>query len=269
MKATVLVDNIGDDGLQGEWGLSIYIEYNEKKILLDAGASGLFIHNAEKMGIRLQDVDYAVLSHAHYDHSDGMKDFFNVNDKAKFYLRKGTKENCYFKKFIFKKYIGVPRGILKDFDSRIKYITGDYKLLDGVTIMPHKIKGLGDIGKRENMYVKEHNIWKPDDFSHEQSLIFDTAKGLVIFNSCCHGGAGNIIQEVSDTYKDKKVYALIGGFHLYNKSEQEVLKLAKQIKETGIEKIYTGHCTGNAYDILEKELGACINKLTVNLIMEF
>ena len=31
MRASVLVDNIGNKGLPGEWGLSFYIEYKEKK----------------------------------------------------------------------------------------------------------------------------------------------------------------------------------------------------------------------------------------------
>lgn len=269
MKATVLVDNIGYGNLQGEWGLSIYIEYEEKKILLDAGASGLFVKNAEKMKIDLKAVDYAVLSHAHYDHSDGMKDFFLINDKAKFYLREQAKENCYFRKWILKRYIGMPKGILQESGDRIEYISGDYKLTDGVMIIPHKTEGLSSVGKRENMYVREDSGWRADDFSHEQSLVFDTASGLVIFNSCCHGGAGKIIKEVSAAYPDKKVYALIGGFHLYNKSKQEVTELAKQIKDTGIEKIYTGHCTGKAYDILEQELGEHICKLRVGLTMEF
>jgi len=45
MKATVVVDNIGTDTIHGEWGLCIYIEYEGKKILLDAGASGAFADN--------------------------------------------------------------------------------------------------------------------------------------------------------------------------------------------------------------------------------
>ena len=54
MKATVLVDNIADKGLDGEWGLSIYIEYGDRKILLDTGASDLFLQNAlssEQIGV--------------------------------------------------------------------------------------------------------------------------------------------------------------------------------------------------------------------------
>ena len=71
MKAIVLVDNISNEKLAGEWGLSIYIEYDEKKILLDTGASGLFINNAKQLGVPIQEIEYAVLSHGHYDHGDG------------------------------------------------------------------------------------------------------------------------------------------------------------------------------------------------------
>ncbi len=63
MKATVLVDNIGNEAAHGEWGLAIYIEYEDKRILLDVGSSGLFAENAEKLGIDLSTVDFAVLSH--------------------------------------------------------------------------------------------------------------------------------------------------------------------------------------------------------------
>ena len=93
MKATVLVDNISCNELAGEWGLSIYIEYGDKKILLDTGASELFLENAEKMGVSIKEVDYAVLSHAQYDHSNGMKAFFENNDKSKLYLQEGAAEN--------------------------------------------------------------------------------------------------------------------------------------------------------------------------------
>ena len=82
MKATVLADNIGSENLPGEWGLSIYIEAAELNILLDCGASSLYRQNAESLGLEIAAVDLAVLSHAHYDHADGMADFFQHNQKA-------------------------------------------------------------------------------------------------------------------------------------------------------------------------------------------
>lgn len=76
MKVTVVVDNIENGGIPGEWGLCMHIEYREKRLLLDTGASGLFADNAERMHISLGDIDAAVLSHAHGDHAKGMEKFF-------------------------------------------------------------------------------------------------------------------------------------------------------------------------------------------------
>ena len=117
MKATVLIDNIATSPLKDEWGLCVFIEHEGKKILLDTGASSLFFENAKKLGADLSDVDFAVLSHAHYDHADGMEDFFNHNSKAKFYLKEECKENCYGRRFIFSKYIGIKKGVLKNFHN--------------------------------------------------------------------------------------------------------------------------------------------------------
>ena len=82
MLAIVLSDNIADGDFQGEWGFSIYIEYNGKNFLLDTGASNLFVQNANKLGKSIKAVDYAILSHAHYDHSDSMATFFKQMKSA-------------------------------------------------------------------------------------------------------------------------------------------------------------------------------------------
>ncbi|MDY5870594.1 MAG: MBL fold metallo-hydrolase, partial [Lachnospiraceae bacterium] len=151
MKATVLVDNIPLRDVPGEWGLCIYIEYQGKKILLDTGGSELFVKNATKLNKELQEVDYAVLSHAHYDHAGGMRAFFQNNQRAAFYLQKGSEENCYMKKWIFHKYIGLPRGILEEYRDRIIFAEGDYSLCQGVSLIPHKTAGLSEIGRRNCM----------------------------------------------------------------------------------------------------------------------
>jgi 7,8-dihydropterin-6-yl-methyl-4-(beta-D-ribofuranosyl)aminobenzene 5'-phosphate synthase len=270
MRAMVVVDNRKNGDIQGEWGLCIYIEYGDQKILLDVGASELFVENAKKLGISLKDIDMAVLSHAHYDHANGMEAFFQNNDKAKFYLRETCDENCYFKKWFITKYIGIPKHILAKYPDRIVFAKGDMKLCEGVYLIPHKTDGLSEIGKREKMYQRKGRKWVPDDFSHEQSLVFETQKGLVIFNSCSHGGAVNIINEVASTFPDKKVYALIGGFHLFNKPVSEVQALGKKIRDTGIAYVCTGHCTGGkAYAALQEELGDKLHQLQVGLVMEF
>ena len=57
MKAKVLVDNITKNQWKAEWGLSIYIEDNGHRILLDTGTTEAFAENADQMGVRLEDVE--------------------------------------------------------------------------------------------------------------------------------------------------------------------------------------------------------------------
>ena len=59
-KLTVIVDNISSEDLCGEWGLSILVEYKEKKILVDAGSTDLFAQNLKKLGFDINDIDYGV-----------------------------------------------------------------------------------------------------------------------------------------------------------------------------------------------------------------
>ena len=148
MRASVLVDNIGNDGLPGEWGLSFYIEYKDQKILLDAGQAGLFAENARKLGIHLADVDYAVLSHAHYDHADGMPVFFAQNDKAKLYLKESCSENCYDRKEGKMKYIGIKRGMLEKYRDRIIRVPGDLEISAGVRLISHSKESMKKAGER-------------------------------------------------------------------------------------------------------------------------
>lgn len=270
MRATVIVDNIKNGAMAGEWGLCVLIEYGGKKILLDAGASSLFAENAEKLNIPLNEIDFAVLSHAHYDHANGMERFFQLNDHAKFYLQSGCGENCYGKRWFFRQYIGIPRGILAKYPDRILYASGNFSICDGVSLIPHTSPGLDAVGKREHMYLRKNGRWYPDDFSHEQSLVFETPRGLVIFNSCSHGGAVNIIREVTAAFPGQKVLALIGGLHLYNKSEGEIRELARMLRATEVQQVCTGHCTGKkAYGILKEELGDVVRQFHTGFVMDF
>lgn len=270
MRATVIVDNKAADGLGGEWGLCIYITYRGKNYLLDAGSSALFVKNAEKLGLRLEDVDAAVLSHAHYDHANGMEAFFAANKKAKFYLREACAPNCYSKRLLFRRYIGIPRTILDDYPDRIELISGTVQPDEGVWLLPHSTPQLDSVGRREHMYLRTPHGWQADDFAHEQSLVFETEKGLVIFNSCSHGGAANIINEVAAAFPDKTVYAMIGGFHLYNKPLGEVHALGKKLRESGVRYVCTGHCTAERpYAALKEELGDTLHQLQCGLVMEF
>ena len=84
MKWTVLSDNRAKDpSFMTEHGLSILLETERYRILLDTGASDVFILNAKRMGIDLGSVDYVFISHGHSDHAGGLRHFMDVNKRAK------------------------------------------------------------------------------------------------------------------------------------------------------------------------------------------
>ena len=268
MKTEILIlsDNIPYNNLKGEWGLAMLVKYNGKKILIDAGASSLFLENMRKLNEDIEDIDYAILSHAHYDHANGMPTFFENNQKAKLYVRDTTSDDCYSKKLIFKRYIGIPKNMMNTYEKRIENVKGNFKLMDGIYLIPHSTNNLSLIGKKENMYRKTNSGLVPDNFSHEQSVVIDTDKGLLIINSCSHGGVTNIINEIKKQFPDKKIYGYIGGFHLFNKTNKEVIEVAKNIKDVNLDYICTGHCTmQNAYNILKQYLPDTLEQLHVGL----
>ena len=308
MKVTVLVDNRDGEQIRGEWGLSFYIEYTyagaipenngkeSRTVLLDAGLSGLFAENAEKLGLDLKAVDYAVLSHAHDDHANGLDTFFELNDHAPLYVAEGCDENCYDRHGIFMKYAGVPRGIMKRRAGRIvKAGTGKSgrpemtekadkterpdsarkggmitRIDDGISLLGHSTPGLDRLGRAEKMYLRQGLLkFIPDDFRHEVSLVFELPEGIVVFNSCSHAGADNIINEAMKAYPGRRILAMIGGFHLYNKTDKYVRDFARRVLETGVEAVYTSHCTGErAMQILSGELGDKMHAFCTGTVFE-
>ncbi|ABX40833.1 MBL fold metallo-hydrolase [Lachnoclostridium phytofermentans] len=278
MKITALIENISKGGLLNEHGLCVHIAYEGKNYLLDTGASDLFIKNAEALNINLEEVDAGILSHAHRDHSGGYEAFFKYNQKAKVYLRKESREQYYIKKLCIKKYIGIPDDILIKYPKRFTYVTGDYRIDKGVSLIAHKTNDMEKRGKAMNMFRKVDGHFQLDDFSHEQSLVFEAEKGLVILNSCSHGGIENIIKEVKESYPNREILAVIGGFHLMGLlgtstmrlSEGEVRKLGKDLLDSGVKNIYTCHCTGNkAFALLKEELGDRLHYFQTGDCLEF
>jgi len=277
MKITILIENDGPGRYETEHGLAVHIAYNNRNYLLDAGSSDAFIQNARLLGVDLGAVDAAVLSHAHYDHSSGFDGFFQLNKKAKVYLRDEAKELCYGKVGFFKRYVGIPEGLLKTYEHRFVYISSNQRLAEGVWLIGHKTGGLEERGKKGKMYRQTDDGLRPDDFAHEHSLVFKTRKGLVIFNSCSHAGIENIVNEVKDKFPGIEVYAVFGGFHLMGVrgtkslgySKMEVRRLAETLNHQNVQNIYTGHCTGvPAYKILNEVLGEKIHHMETGTVIE-
>lgn len=265
MKIKVLVENSAEEGLSSEHGLCLYIEYMGKRYLVDSGASDLFAVNADVMGVDLDKIDTAFLSHAHYDHSGGYARFFEINKCAKVYLQKASKNRQYFKiAGPIKKYIGIPEGMLDKYADRFEYINGSAKIDEGIYIVPHSSEGILERAKHTHMCVMINDKIQYDDFKHEQTVVFEEEDGLICFNSCSHAGVDTVIEEVKNAFPGKRIKAYVGGFHMMGAmgpsscsyKKEEVQDIARRLMEQTDASFYSGHCTGTiAYEWLKEILG--------------
>ena len=275
MKITVLVENTGPSEFKIEHGLSLYIEFNDKKYLLDAGPSDSFFKNAHALSIDLGRVDKAVLSHGHYDHGDGFMVFLNQYKDKVVYGAKNIFDDYYSGSGGSIHYIGLSSK-LKQMKNRFNTISKDTKIDEKIYLILDDVSNTKEIGVQKKLYKKVDDVLQPDNFDHELSLVFDTPKGLVICNSCSHAGLESIVDNIKKRL-NKPVYAYVGGLHMKSTknhietssfTEEQIQNLCIFIKKN-IQYVLTGHCTGNvSYDLLKKYLKDRIDFLTTGKTIE-
>lgn len=275
MRITVLVENTGPSEFKIEHGLSLYIEFNDKKYLLDAGPSDSFFKNAHALSIDLGRVDKAVLSHGHYDHGDGFMVFLNQYKDKVVYGAKNIFDDYYSGSGGSVHYIGLSSK-LKQMKNRFNTISKDTKIDEKIYLILDDVSNTKEIGVQKKLYKKVDDILQPDNFNHELSLVFDTPKGLVICNSCSHAGLESIVDNIKKRL-NKPVYAYVGGLHMKSTknhietssfTEEQIQNLCIFI-EKNIQYVLTGHCTGNvSYDLLKKYLKDRIDFLTTGKTIE-
>lgn len=254
-RLTVLIENFSYCGLPCEHGLSLYLEYRGRAWLLDTGTSGAFAANADALGLDLERVEGVVLSHGHDDHAGGLPAFFARNRRAKVYARPFAREE--YRRDTAdpeKRPAGVDPALFSAWADRFDLSDGPRTLAPGLHLLP-------------------------DTVPHEQSLVAETAEGLVVLNSCCHAGAGEIVAGVLERFPGQRVAALVGGFHLVGpygmgslgRDPEEVRALARRLAgPLGVKAVHTGHCTGlPAFSLLEEAAPGHFFRLTTGTVLEW
>ena len=273
MKWTVLSDNrICNDQLQTEHGLSILLETEKHRILLDTGASDVFIRNAEKIGIDLSTVDYVFISHGHSDHAGGLKHFMAINDKAKIIVSPDALKGRFFSKrrylhSITTEWPEIPQGRLRTVEQS-ESIDDDFFIIAHTPQIHPMPKG------NQHLFIeKSDGSYVNDDFRHELALY----TGGLLFTGCAHSGLENILAACPFP-----VNTVVGGFHLlddYELTEQrepssslewpsrdgsrqshsddKLSELAYRLTDAYPQtQFYTSHCTGDAvFSTLHQVMG--------------
>lgn len=225
------------------------------------GESKKILKNAKKMGINLEDVDYLILSHGHYDHGGGLPYFLEVNKKAKIYCSVNY-FNKHFKK-ILGTYIdiGVPHSYMDV--ERFNLIEDTFELENMTMFHCNNVQNNNPLN--ECLYTKdEFDDYVKDDFNHELNIVVKEDENILL-TGCAHKGIGNILRRAKELNYDSSV--VIGGLHFssrttLNKNEEYIKKSIKKINKYNVRALYTCHCTGD-YGV--KKLKEYAEALTVQI----
>jgi 7,8-dihydropterin-6-yl-methyl-4-(beta-D-ribofuranosyl)aminobenzene 5'-phosphate synthase len=205
---TILYNNIpSDPRLRTDWGFSALLERGEEVLLFDTGGSGgILLGNMEILGVDPAHVRQVVLSHVHTDHTGGLPAFLDASANPPVYLLSGFGAS---------------------FIQSIRNRTEVVETAPGMEIAPGMLttgNAGGDIP--------------------EQALVVRTGMGLVVITGCAHPGIVRIVEQAA-ALTGGKVYLVLGGFHLGEKSQAEIAAILADFRRMGVEKVAPSHCTGD------------------------
>jgi 7,8-dihydropterin-6-yl-methyl-4-(beta-D-ribofuranosyl)aminobenzene 5'-phosphate synthase len=92
-----------------------------------------------------------------------------------------------------------------------------------------------------------NGIWPPDPLIlDDRALVFNVkGKGLVVISGCAHAGIINTIQYAQKITEVQNVYAIMGGFHLAGKeNENRIQQTVKELQQINPKRVIPSHCTG-------------------------
>ena len=273
LKITTLIENHPSDNhnLAYEHGLSLYIEIDNLKILFDTGQTGTFVKNAQTLNCPLDDLDYVIISHGHYDHSGGFKTLMPfLNSKTKLII--GNEFfNLKYKKLDDNGYKFNGNGFTeKDLlNNDIKYlkikddiyhlnehidIYKNFKQANDFEIIPAKFK------------INQDDNYINDTFPDEIALGIKTNQGLIVIVGCSHRGIVNILESVKEQ-TSLPIIGIIGGTHLVEADEDRIARTLNYLDTLPLQFIACSHCTGEAInDIKEHFKNKFIFNCTGNVI---
>jgi len=224
------------------------VEAEGLSLLLDAGQSVSAAANADLLGIDLSRIDRVVLSHGHYDHTGGLPHILRKMGKTVSIIahpdiwadKYGAREGQDYR------YIGIPyqRHLLESLGASFNLCTEPVKISDRI-MTSGEVPMVTEFEKVEPyLLVRGATGFRPDELLDDQALIIKTEAGLVVILGCAHRGIINTLYHARQLTGIEEVYAVLGGCHLMDASEERVRLTIAALKDVGVQKLGVSHCTG-------------------------
>jgi 7,8-dihydropterin-6-yl-methyl-4-(beta-D-ribofuranosyl)aminobenzene 5'-phosphate synthase len=277
MKITVLVDNntIIDRYFLGEPGVAFLVQEGDRKVLFDTGYSDIFISNAKKLGIDLNDLYYVVISHGHNDHTWGLVPLIRLYTEARSEGRKMDRpvllahEQAFEAKYYGDETIGSmlsAKALEEHFEMRLGrepfWITDKLVFL-GEIERTNSFENRKPVGKHSSL-----GFMKDDYVMDDTAMAYRSSEGLVIITGCSHSGICNIIEYAKKVTGEDRIADIVGGFHLLDPDTEQLEKTKAYMRQAGVCIMHPCHCTDFKSKLALSEV-AEIKEVGVGLVLEY
>ena len=255
LRLTVLVEDTVEESNKKKLitghGLSIFVEAEvngvDVCVLMDTGPSSkALLNNIDVLGVNPRRVDAVVLSHGHYDHTDGLMGALKSIGKRIPVLAHPEVFNLKFSVDPKLRFNGSAFTVADvEGAGGILFLSKDsIKIADGI-ITTGEIERLTSYERAEGFWTIKNNRVVKDSMPDDQALVIDMKdKGLVVITGCAHAGVVNTVNYVRKITGTSRVYAVLGGFHLIDASEERIEATIRDLAR--FDPMFLGpcHCTG-------------------------
>lgn len=247
VRIWVLSDNTAAPPVfEAEHGLSLLVEVEEKKFLLDAGQGEVARRNADRLGLDLRGVDAVVLSHGHYDHTAGLPFVLQRTGPKRVICHPDALCAKYYQKDWIKRYIGIPwrREFLESAGALLEENRGPLELAEGVWVTG-EIPRCTDFEPGDpDLKCERDGELVEDPFLDDQGLVVDAGEGLVVILGCAHAGAVNTCLYAREVAGKDRILAVVGGSHLAFLGEDQLEATIRALQDMDPVRLAFSHCTG-------------------------
>ena len=247
LTLTTLSENCANrKGLLAEHGLSILVEYGDYSLLFDTGQGISAAHNAEKLGIKLENINEIALSHGHFDHTGGLKHILK-NSPKNIYTHPDSLAAKYRKlENNGYKPMGLPYTVSELTDLGANFILNrqPVELCPGMLLTGEIPRKVSFEPTAECHVILEGEQYRRDFLLDDQALVISTSSGIVVLLGCSHSGIINTLNYARELTNSDKIHTVIGGTHLIEANSERLDSTIKALKDMHIKKIAVSHCTG-------------------------